>query len=73
MGSVDIEGEHVEMKRCSRCLHECQPVMIVVIMTVTMTMVAGGGWCDGITLDMKDLDAHVDYRGVLVLFLSCSV
>ena len=42
MGGVDVEGEHVEMKRCSRCLHERQPVMIVVIMTVTMTVVAVG-------------------------------
>ena len=33
----------------------------------------GGGWCEVITLDMKDLDAHVDYGGVLVLFLSCRV
>ena len=33
----------------------------------------GGGWCKVITLDMKDLDAHVDYGGVLILFLSCRV
>ena len=42
MGSVDIECEHVEMKRCSRFLHTCQPVMVVVIMTTTMTVVAVG-------------------------------
>lgn len=33
----------------------------------------GGGWSEVTTLDMKDLDAHVDYGGILVLFLSCSV
>ena len=33
----------------------------------------GGGWCEVIILDVEDLDAHVDYGGVLVLFLSCSV
>ena len=42
MGSVDVECEHVEMKRCSSFLHTCQPVMIVVFMTMTMTVVAVG-------------------------------
>ena len=42
MGSVDVEGGHVEMKRCSRCLHVCQPMMVAGIMTVTMTVVVVG-------------------------------
>ena len=33
----------------------------------------GGGWWEVTTLDMEDLDAHVDYGVVLVLFLSCRV
>lgn len=47
--------------------------MIVVMMTMTMTVVVVVVRVEATALDVKDLDAHVDDGGVLILFLGRSV
>lgn len=48
-------------------------IVVMMTMTITMTVVVVVVCVEATALDVKDLDAHVDDGGVLILFLGRSV